>query len=248
LRVDPPAVLWEMRWLPVAAYRLFDSRELKKRILAGILKQIARLKEIPSISLVPSPDPYDYRVRVQLKVKGEVIGYYQEKSIRWWRSTIAPSHILWSIKSSENFERIFHSVTLGGDWDQCVARGRERSACISSSFLWSTDRTFIMEFLQNQPILRGVAIARKGGLNSWVTLLWILGFFWVKREKKEIYVRISSESFSQVNLEQNQNLIQTVLQFSEVNKEDRVSTSMPALETWPSLWHGSKGSLGDRRE
>ena len=41
-------------------------------------------------------------------------------------------------------------------------------------------------------------------------------------EKRYLKFRISSGSFSQVNLEQNQTLIQTVLQFADVNKEERV--------------------------
>jgi 23S rRNA (uracil1939-C5)-methyltransferase len=80
-----------------------------------------------------------------------------------------------------------------------------------------------MEFLQNQPILRGITIARKGGLKLLGDPILNFGILLSQaREKRNLTFRISSESFSQVNLEQNQNLIQTVLQFSGVNKEDRV--------------------------
>jgi 23S rRNA (uracil1939-C5)-methyltransferase len=41
-------------------------------------------------------------------------------------------------------------------------------------------------------------------------------------EKGELKLRISPGSFSQVNPEQNRRLVQTVLQFSEVNAENRV--------------------------
>ena len=43
-----------------------------------------------------------------------------------------------------------------------------------------------------------------------------------EREKRDLKFRISPGSFFQVNLEQNQTLIQTVLQFSEVNEEEKV--------------------------
>jgi len=42
--------------------------ELKKEIFGDLLKRLGKLKEIPSISLVPSPRSYDYRIRIQLKV------------------------------------------------------------------------------------------------------------------------------------------------------------------------------------
>jgi 23S rRNA (uracil1939-C5)-methyltransferase len=43
-----------------------------------------------------------------------------------------------------------------------------------------------------------------------------------ERDKRELKFRISPGSFSQVNPEQNQRLVQTVLQFSKVDQEDRV--------------------------
>ncbi len=56
--------------------------KIKKEILEDLLKRIGRLKEIPPPSVIHSPQPYGYRVRVQLKAKGKRLGYYQEKSHR----------------------------------------------------------------------------------------------------------------------------------------------------------------------
>src|SRR4030043_601086 len=56
--------------------------EQKKEILGETLKRLGGMKEIPSISVFSSPKPYDYRVRVQLKVMGKAMGYYQERSHR----------------------------------------------------------------------------------------------------------------------------------------------------------------------
>jgi 23S rRNA (uracil1939-C5)-methyltransferase len=81
----------------------------------------------------------------------------------------------------------------------------------------------LKQFLQSHPLLRGIAIAKKGGLGLFgdphlnYTIPWGQG-----EEKRNLKFRISSGSFSQVNLEQNQRLIQTVLQFSEVNKAQKV--------------------------
>ena len=54
--------------------------KLKKEILQELLKRLGGLKEIPSIGVFPSPKPYDYRIRIQLKVRGRAIGYYREGS------------------------------------------------------------------------------------------------------------------------------------------------------------------------
>jgi 23S rRNA (uracil1939-C5)-methyltransferase len=81
----------------------------------------------------------------------------------------------------------------------------------------------LRQFLQSHPILRGIAIAKKGSLGLFgdphlnYTIPWGQG-----EEKRNLKFRISSGSFSQVNLEQNQRLIQTVLQFSEGNKGKKV--------------------------
>jgi 23S rRNA (uracil1939-C5)-methyltransferase len=57
-----------------------QQAELMKEILKDILMRLGKLKEIPLITAFPSPYPYDYRTRVQLKVKGGKLGYYQERS------------------------------------------------------------------------------------------------------------------------------------------------------------------------
>jgi 23S rRNA (uracil1939-C5)-methyltransferase len=82
---------------------------------------------------------------------------------------------------------------------------------------------FSKQFLQDHSILRGIAIARKDGLSLFgdphLNFTIPLG---QGKEERSLRFRISSGSFSQVNLEQNQILIQAVLQFSEVNKAEKV--------------------------
>src|SRR4030042_4962616 len=55
---------------------------LKEKILKETLTRLGGLKETPPITVAPSPQPYGYRARIQLKVKGEAMGYYQERSHR----------------------------------------------------------------------------------------------------------------------------------------------------------------------
>jgi 23S rRNA (uracil-5-)-methyltransferase RumA len=75
------------------------------------------------------------------------------------------------------------------------------------------------KLLQSEPILRGIAVAGKGKLALFGDSL---EFTVPSYQDRNLNLRISPGSFSQVNPEQNQRLIQIVLQFSEVNKEDRI--------------------------
>jgi len=61
-----------------------QQAELKKEILKDILMRLGGLKEIPPITAFPSSDPYDYRTRVQLKVKGKNWGITKRGPINWW--------------------------------------------------------------------------------------------------------------------------------------------------------------------
>jgi 23S rRNA (uracil1939-C5)-methyltransferase len=82
---------------------------------------------------------------------------------------------------------------------------------------------FLKEYLQTHPILKGIAIIRKGGptllgnplLNFTIPLNQYGG-------KRNLKLRTSPESFFQVNLKQNQTLVQMVFQFSDVKEDERV--------------------------
>ena len=81
----------------------------------------------------------------------------------------------------------------------------------------------LREYFQNHAIFKGIAIARKESLTSFGDLYLNFTIPWSQGgEKRNLKFRVSPGSFFQINLEQNQILIQTVLQFSEVNKEDSV--------------------------
>src|SRR5208337_1320089 len=78
---------------------------------------------------------------------------------------------------------------------------------------------FAKRLLQSEPILRAIAVAGKGKL---VLFGDSLEFTVPSYQDRNLDLRISPGSFSQVNPEQNQRLIQIVLQFSEAIKEDRI--------------------------
>ena len=198
--------------------------EQKKEILGETLKRLGGMKQIPSISVVPSPKPYDYRIRVQLKVKGEAMGYYEERSHRIVDIERCPiSHPLVNriiqdlrdqLGALSRMEEV--EITVSAEEGRGVLLFHPRSYNQGAEF-------FTKELLRSQPMLKGIAITQKDGhhLIGDPTLSFTIPLG-LEREKGELKLRISPGSFSQVNPEQNQRLVQTVLQFSEVNQEDRV--------------------------
>jgi len=198
--------------------------ELKKKILEDLLERLGRVREVPPITIFPSPQSYGYRARTQLKVEGKALGYYQEKSHRIvdiQECLIAHplinqmlSLVRKKMPSSPQIDEV--EINISPD----EGRGILILHCLS------LDRGLeigLREFFQNHTIFKGIAIARKESLTSLGDLYLNFTIPWNQGvEKRDLKYRVSPRSFSQINLEQNQILIQTVLQFSEVNKEDSV--------------------------
>jgi 23S rRNA (uracil1939-C5)-methyltransferase len=198
--------------------------EQKKEILEETLKRLGGMKEIPSISFVPSPKPYDYRARVQLKVKGKTMGYHQERSHRIVdveRCSISHplvNRIIESLRNRSGILSWIEEVEINVSPEE----GRGVLLLHPGSYDPGAEGSK-KEFLQDQPMLKGIAIPQKDGyrLIGDPTMNFTISLS-QSREKKELKLRISPGSFSQVNPEQNQRLVQTVLQFSEGNQKDRV--------------------------
>ncbi len=139
--------------------------ELKKEILGETLKRLGGLKEIPPIIVAPSPKPYDYRVRVQLKGKGKAMGYYQERSHRIVDVDHCPiSHplvnqIIQKLREQSDAVLRMEEVEINVSPEE----GRGVLLFRPHSYDQRTEY-FIKDFLQGQPILRGIALARKDGV------------------------------------------------------------------------------------
>jgi 23S rRNA (uracil1939-C5)-methyltransferase len=198
--------------------------ELKKEILIDLLRRLGRVREVSLITVFPSPRSYGYRARIQLKVKGKALGYHQEKSHRIVdikECLIAhPSinQMIPLVRKKMPFSPQIDEIEINISPDE--SRGILIIHCLS------LDRVIEngwKDFLQTHDIFKGIAIMKKEGLTSFgdpymnLTIPWSQG-----SERRNIKFRVSPGSFSQINLEQNQTLIQTALQFSEVNKEDSV--------------------------
>jgi 23S rRNA (uracil1939-C5)-methyltransferase len=195
--------------------------ELKKEILGDLLKRLGKLKEIPSAGLVSSPKSYDYRIRIQLKVRGKAMGYYQEGSHQIVDVDRCPiSHPLVN-RIIRKLRGEFAVLELMKEIEINVSPEEGRGIILFHPH--SLDRrieSLTQKLLQSDPILRGIATA--GGRESNLFGDPVLNFTIPWSQERNLTLRISPGSFSQVNLEQNQALIQIVLQFSEVDQEDRV--------------------------
>jgi 23S rRNA (uracil1939-C5)-methyltransferase len=198
--------------------------EQKKGILEETLKRLGGLNEIPPATVVPSPRPYDYRIRVQLKVKGKAMGYYREKTHRIVDVEQCPiSHPLVNqiiqilrprLEVLSPIEEVEINVSPEEAKGVLLFRSDPRGP--------RTEQV-IKDLLDRQPTLKGVAVTRKDGLRLMgdPTLNFTLPLS-REGEERELKLRISAGSFSQVNPEQNQRLVQTVLQFSGANQKDKV--------------------------
>ncbi len=193
---------------------------LKKEILVETLKRLGRLKEIPSVGTFPSPKPYDYRIRVQLKVRGKAMGYYREGSHRIVDIDHCPiSHPLVNrIIRRLRGEFVIFQLMKEIEINVSPEEGKGNVLFRPHSY----DRRikpFAKRLLQSESIFQGIAVAEKAKLTLFGDHLesTIPSY-----QDGNLRLRISPGSFSQVNPEQNQALIQIVLQFSETNKEDDV--------------------------
>ena len=197
---------------------------LKEEILKEILKRLGGLKQTPPITVAPSPQPYGYRARIQLKAKGGAIGYYQEGSHRIVEIDRCPiahplvNQIILSLRKARSSFFRMEEIEINVSPEE----GKGILILHPLSFHQGT-KDLGKEFLQIHPILKGIAVVRKNGftlfgdpcLNFTISLnRW--------GERSGLRLRSSPESFFQVNLEQNQTLIRTVLEFSDVTEDERV--------------------------
>src|SRR4030042_190125 len=219
---------------------------LKKEILKEVLKRLGGFKETPPITVAPSPQPYGYRARIQLKVKGEAMGYYQERSHRIVDIDHCPiahplvNQIISSLrKASPSFFQM-EEIEINVSPEE----GKGVLILHPLSFHQGT-KDFGKEFLQIHPVLKGIAVVRKKGLtlfgDPYLNFTISLNRW---GEKSVLRLRTSPESFFQVNLEQNQTLIRTVLEFSDVNEDEKVldlyagvgNFSLPLATSSKEVW------------
>jgi 23S rRNA (uracil1939-C5)-methyltransferase len=190
--------------------------DLKREILSDILIRLGGLKEIPPIAVFPPPDPYNYRTRVQLKVREEKLGYYQERShqlVDIERCPIAHPLVNEIIRLLQKELPLFSSLE---EIEINVSPEEEKGVLILNPLRPFQGLETSMEgFLKFHPLLKGIAILREKGsaflgephLNVTLPL--------------NLTLRTSPGTFFQVNLKQNEKLVQKVLEFSGEKRDER---------------------------
>jgi 23S rRNA (uracil1939-C5)-methyltransferase len=221
-RTDPPCPYFTRcggcQWQHIA-YSVHG--EFKREILVQVLKRIGRLSEIPAIDVMPSRDPFGYRVRVQLKVRAGQMGYYRERSHALVDIRHCPiSHVLINqIIASLRAQLPFMSAIDAVDIHVSPEEGKGILVLHPIS-LEDSKRLRLTEFLSSNPALKGVAAATRRGING---LGGLELTFSVRPDtgERRLRFRASPLSFSQVNLAQNENLIRTVMEFCSLGSGTR---------------------------
>ncbi|MGQ9508412.1 MAG: 23S rRNA (uracil(1939)-C(5))-methyltransferase RlmD [Thermodesulfobacteriota bacterium] len=198
--------------------------ELKREILKELLKRVGGLKEIPSLSIIPSPFPYGYRVRIQLKLNGKRMGFFEERSnrlIEIEECLIAHpliNTILKEVKKGSFPLSELRKIEIN------VSPDEEKGILIlhpnpSKSIKYLP----IQELLRSSSILKGIVLVSKRERKSFGDpILHLIMKVFSRGIEKVFHLRASPESFYQVNLTQNLKLIETVLEFAQLGGEERV--------------------------
>jgi 23S rRNA (uracil1939-C5)-methyltransferase len=193
-----------------------QQAELKKVILKDILMRLGKLKEVPPITAFPSPDPYDYRTRVQLKMKGEKLGYYQERSHQLVDIERCPiAHPL--VNEIIPLLRKEHSLLSSTEEIDINVSPEEGKGVLAFRVLKASQgwETSARQLLKSHPILKGITTLRERQITSLgkPNLSFTIPL--------NLTLHTSPGSFFQVNLKQNEKLIQEVLEFSRGQKNER---------------------------
>jgi len=198
--------------------------EFKKNILIDILKRIGGQNKIPPMTVTPSPKSYGYRIRVQLKTGEKTLGYYQERSHHIVDIEHCPiahplvNQLILLLRDRLPFLSQFEEVELS------VSPEEKKGVLHFHPLSFAKEmRTFARDLLQDHSMLKGVTISGKGRFTSIgdPSLTFSVSLD-PAGQKKEWSLRASPESFFQVNVEQNQALLQTVLKFGEVKEGESV--------------------------
>ncbi len=197
---------------------------LKKDILEEILRRLGGVREIPAVAVVSSPDPYAYRVRIQLKVEGKAIGYYRERS----RHIIGIDHCPISHPLVNQLilplykEWLFFVRMKEIEINVSPEEGKGIFILHPRSPRRGHEDSF-RKLLQGSSILKGCAVVTRNGVMRVgdPSLRFTLPIA-CRQKKGRLTLRASPRSFLQVNLRLNERLVETVLEFSEVKEGEKV--------------------------
>ncbi|MBI3803809.1 MAG: 23S rRNA (uracil(1939)-C(5))-methyltransferase RlmD [Nitrospirae bacterium] len=196
--------------------QLPEEAQLRYKVEAmqEVLARIGKITSVNLLSAIPSPFPFHYRTRTQLKVARGEIGYYRQKSheivsIERCPLLIAPLNaaleaMLRSLQR-DRLEEIELQAVPAGDF-LVVLRGDQ--------FPHDRGEQFYESARQALP-LKGVVVGNRRGWH-------IFGENFLIDTLQEKRFRISERAFSQVNPAVNRLLVERVLKWSAPTASDRI--------------------------
>ena len=187
----------------------------KSEALRDALARIGRLTRFDLLPAVASPHPFYYRTRVRLKAEGGTIGFYQSKSHNIVEIDACPllipslNRIIPFIKKEvplPNLEEIEMQGADPGDEFLLILRGEKFHLKELEALYAKMGGLFP---------LRGLIAYTKRGRR-------VIGRDYLFHTLGDKTVRISDQSFSQVNPEVNRALIRTVFEWAAPAAGDRI--------------------------
>jgi len=224
-RTDPPCIYFGTcggcQWQHIEGTK---QAEIKKEILQEVLQRLGGQREIPAIEVISSPKSYGYRTTVRLRTEGKALGYYRERSHHIVDiESCAIAHPLINqliplLREELPLLSRFTEVEIN------VSPEEEKGILILHPLSYAQEmKSLAKKFLRDHSILKGIAFENKG---RFVALgdpfLTFSLFLDGESDMKGLNLRISPQSFFQVNPVQNQALIQTVLKFGNVKETESV--------------------------
>lgn len=186
----------------------------KVEAMREVLARIGKITSYDLLPPIPSPLPFHYRTRTQLKVERGELGYYRQKSHEIVSIDRCPLLIAPLNAAIEAMLRSLQRDRLEEIELQAVPSGDFLIVLRGDQFPHDRAEHFYETVRQALP-LKGVVVGNRRGWH-------VFGENFLIETVREKRFRISERAFSQVNPAVNRLLIETVLDWSAPTENDRI--------------------------
>ncbi|TAK05954.1 MAG: 23S rRNA (uracil(1939)-C(5))-methyltransferase RlmD, partial [Candidatus Manganitrophaceae bacterium] len=199
----------QLQHLPEAAQLRYKVEAMRE-----VLARLGKLTSYDLLPPVPSPPPFHYRTRAQLKVERGELGYYRQKSHEIVAVDRCPLLIAPLNGAIEAMLRSLQRDRLEEIELQGISSGDFLIVLRGDQFPHDRGEHFYETMRQTLP-LKGVIVGNRRGWH-------VFGENFLIETVREKRFRISERAFSQVNPAVNRLLIETVLEWSAPSSNDRI--------------------------
>jgi 23S rRNA (uracil1939-C5)-methyltransferase len=207
--------------------------ELKEETFRDLLGRVGKIKSIEQLPIIPSPREYSYRCRVQLHAQYRVpeyaVGFFREAShelIQFQYCHISDPLINSVLQGFRHFLNLWVPKPTIRQIDLNVSVDDEKVIAIlhvSPHFI-REGRAIFRNPQAIHPELMGIVLAaqRKEEKKPVQIGETVAKYSWDSPRGIKIRYRVGPLSFFQINAEQNQRLIHTVLELAEMRGDEKV--------------------------